>query len=410
MCKQKKRKVSAPSKSLWPEQKIFSITAWISLIFWFFLAASVICKVIFQKGICSCIAGSLGYVLIPSAIVNTESILEVAKTIGLGSLFVAWIYAELGKSELGKPYVDLLKDFCSRYYLRTFSHIAAVLACIWLSITGTIESSFLALVIVMVGLVDQAIVLTRFIFYSKRRKEIAITRWKHTFNISNNPQNDSTISPSDLYTLEDAISVKDSCCEALCNCLAQAILNYIQCSSAAGSKKESIIIAISNFWENLFEGRSENEQSLLLFKMISQFESCCDQSQERILVSSGYLMWLCRHYAREGKDSDESDSNVMLKILSDITQINHRADPSSQIPKCLDTLYVLLAWMHFLCNDIILCQQLLESFMLHASAPQPYSTEDKECFHAFAVCMFHGDICEKYFDIAWKRTVEQPQG
>lgn len=412
MRKKKEPLDSTPAKKSNLRSTWLTVTGWITFILWIFLAASVITKMYSSMGLVSHFVAKHGYTLFIPSILSTEAILEVAKTIGVGSLFVAWIYAELGKHELGKRYVELLHVFCGGYHLRTISHILAVLACIWLAVSGILESAGFALLIAMVGLWDQAVVLVRFIFNADRRKDLAIAQWRRTFKLSQTQQDDSQmICLSDLYMLEDVISVRDNCFENLCDCLAGAILKHIRNYPSANtrrSKEESTIISISHIWERLLESRTENEQSMLLFKLMSQFETNCGET-ERYFICSGYLLWLCRHYAKEAADSCQKDGDVLGMVLSDISHINHKTDDQgSRMGTCLDTLYILLAWMHFLCNDIVLHQELLESFMLHDCNRPVCGEEAKKCARVFIMCQFEEVICEKYFENAWDQITSSP--
>lgn len=113
----------------------------------------------------------------PIPILNIEAVKETAKTIGFGSIVIAWIYATLDKDELGYKYGDLLRAVYPVYPRFVLSHLIAILLCAWLVESKMLESALISLSIVIVGGIIHWRALSTLVLVSSKRKKIAIDVW-----------------------------------------------------------------------------------------------------------------------------------------------------------------------------------------------------------------------------------------
>ncbi len=385
----------------------FRIRGALSLLAWLFFAISVILKLLFSKGIVSSVLSLAHVEIVHYLFFSPDALREVAKTVGVFSVFIAWIYAELGKYELGFQYTELLATFCEHYHLHALSYILAILACIYITTIDILESAGIAMVIAALGLWDQARILVSFIFNSKVRKELAIEKWRQRFKEMTDGK--SVISLSDLYKLADNISVKDIYFDKLCSCLSEGVLAFLKHSSSSASDESMNIIDISHVWDRMLDGRPNHERSILLYnvlKHINEILHCDDDKKKQIIICAGYLQRQIRYYTKMSCPVSDKDSNMLIHVLSDISQLQHKlgnaqADKQMEIIDCLDTLYALLIWMYFLCNNIVFDQDL-QAFITRYK--QVYGEHFKDVFEAFIRCTFDNEACENYYNTAWHQV------
>lgn len=174
MVKKKQNRVFDPSIMIRKASFWYNVRGVLIILLWCIFAASVYRKLFWGKGLVTSI---LGVTITHGPLLAPGPLLEVAKALGICSLFILWIYAELGKKELGRRYTELLSDFCGPYHLRALSYILAILASLYIATAGILESAGIAMLIAILGLWDQAIVLVGFIFTPAVRKELAVRRW-----------------------------------------------------------------------------------------------------------------------------------------------------------------------------------------------------------------------------------------
>ena len=417
----KEKKTEFINKLITKAQKGFRVRGVLSIVLWGLFAVSVVLKLRFNKGLVSCILCIFDIELRHCLFFYPDALGEIAKTIGVFSLFIVWIYAELGKCELGWQYTDLLATFCRHYHLRALSYILAILACIYIATIDILESASFAMLIAVLGLWDQTQVLVSFIFNSSVRKELAIRKWDQKFTGKSSGNNQVNL-PT-LHKLADNISVKDSYFDNLCECMANGIKEFMTHNNpeVAGSNRlfasdnPVVIINISHIWERLLDGRPNHERSMLLYNVLKYIDidknsqDNEDYMKERLIVCAGYLLQEIRYYKKAFHSISDSENKVLIQILSDINQLKHKQGTSqhretcdqADIIACMDSLFATLVWMHFLCNNIILSQEL-QIFLSYYN--QVYSESFKSVFGSFIQCIFDEKQFNLYFNTAWTQV------
>lgn len=392
-------------------QKEFRIRGMLSIVLWLFFTISVVEKLRFNRGFVTYILSLYGIEIGHYLFFSPGALGEIAKTIGVFSLFIVWIYAELGKHELGRQYTELLSVFCAHYHLRALSYILAILACIFIAMLDILESAGIAMMIAALGLWDQARILVSFIFNASVRKELAVRMWQDTFEGSRDSA-DEPAPLSELYILADNISINDNFFDKLCHSMAEGMLANLKRTDSSGHSVVKII-DMSYVWERMLDGRPEFERSTLVHNVLKHIDSIPQTDEadrkRRIMVCAGYLQQQIRHYTKMSSPDSDQEGIVLLHILSDISQFKHkqgnrRFDRNGTEPgvvHCLDTLFALLIWMHFLCNNIVLGWEF-QTFLSNYECV--YGDAYKAVFESFVQCTFDTRICDKYFGIAWKQV------
>lgn len=385
----------------------FTVRGLLSIKAWVLFMISVALELCINEGIFSCLFGRSHFKIGNGLFLCSAALGDIAKTIGVFSLFIVWIYAELGKYEFGWQYTDLLGTFCKHYHLRALSYFLAILACIYITTIGIFESAGIAMIIAALGLWDQAQVLVLFIFKSSVRKKLAVRKWEQLFQRVK--QNENPIcSLSEMYILADSISVNDDFFDKLCGCMAKGII-------ASLKKHDSEeIINISYLWERLLDGRPDYERSMILHNVLNHLKNLQkeeDHIKILLVVCAGYLQQQIRYYAKLSSSISDPEKNALVQILSDISQIQHKegknpvggTDAQAGIIECMDSLYAVLIWMHFLCSNIDLVE---EQVIFLSNFQHSYKKVDgaRDVFESFIRCTFDDKTCRMYFDFAWDQV------
>lgn len=402
MAKNKQNRSFDPSKMIRRTSRWYIVRGVVIIFLWVLFAVSVCMKLLLGRGI---VASIPGVTVTHGALLSPGSLLEVAKTLGICSLFIVWIYAELGKSELGRRYTELLSDFCRCYHLRALSYILAILACLYIATAGILESAGIAMLIAVLGLWDQARVLVGFIFKPAVRKELAVRQWNQLFSASLKGSSAET-SLSDLYMLADNISAKDEYLDKLCENMAKGVLSYINKEKPFFAINGDSIITISHIWERLLGGRPDHEQLLILHHVLRHTEDSLKNDQlineKRFFVCAGYLYWLFRNCTKAVESSTAEPGDDLLRMMLDLDLLHQKLhNTQKELVDCLNTLYASFCWMFFLCNKIIFSQEMLEFFVSYQGA---YDDSYRDCVKLFVRCTFKEETCNTYFDTVWNQV------
>lgn len=404
MVKKKQNRIFDPSTMIRKASFWYNTRGVVTIVLWLMFAASVCVKLLLGKGLIAsipCVIVAHGTLLAPAPL------LELAKTLGVCSLFIAWIYAELGKSELGRRYTELLSDLYKHYHLRALSYILAILACLYIATAGILESAGIAMLIAVLGLWDQARVLVGFIFTPAVRKELAVMQWDRLFSVKQSPKGPfikTTL--SDLYVLADNIAVEDEYLDKLCRNMAKGILSYINKGRLSLLDSKDSIITISHVWERLLGSRPDHEQLLILHHVLSHIEDYLKTDllvkEKRIFVCAGYLYWQLRYCTKPVVPGTAELGDDLLRIMSDLDLLHQKLHNTQEdLINCLNMLYASFWWMFFLCNKINLNQEMLEFLV---SYQRSYDNSCKDCVRLFVCCTFNEDTCKTYFDTAWNQV------
>lgn len=404
MVKKKQNRVFDPSVIIRRASLWYIIRGVVIIFLWGVFAASVCMKLLLGKGL---VASVPGITVAHGTLLAPGPLLEVAKTLGICSLFIVWIYAELGKSELGRRYTELLSDFCKHYHLRALSYILAILACLYIATAGVLESAGIAMLIAVLGLWDQARVLVGFIFSPAVRKELAVRQWDRLFSVNRSAEGKIIeISLSDLYMLADNISAEDEYLDRLCGNMAKGILSYINKGRLFFMTSGDSIITISHVWERLLGGRPDHEQLLILHHVMNHIEDYLkndrQMKEKRIFVCAGYLYWRFRYYTKPMEPGTAELGDDLLRMMTDLDLLHQKLhNTQKELMSCLNMLYASFCWMFFLCNKIKLSQEMLEFFVSYRGA---YDDSCKACVRLFVRCTFNEETCKTYFDTVWNQV------
>lgn len=363
---------------------------------WIFFIFSVCFKLFKNTGIFTFLFSLDGIILHHWTFFNPSALLEVSKTIGVLSVFIAWIYAELGKYELGKPYTTLLSKFCKWYNWRALSYIFAILSCIYISTLEILESAGLAMLIAIIGLFDQAVVLVVFIFNSDIRKKLAIEQWESDFDGRSTKPN---ILPY-IFTLIDNISLNEDAFDDLCSVYCRGVIAYTRKNNEHIDISSETIREVSYIWDRLLSHVSEHEHHALLNGIFNKLNTIFDEDSCRnekiFIICAGFIFHQSGAYKKEAFSPTEKE--VFINMLSDISDIGiiYNSGTECSVTFLLEILLKALCWMHFLCNNINLDKELL-NFLAECSplTCTSYDTYIKE----FLLCTFDNADCEKHYKL-----------
>lgn len=206
--------------------------------------------------------------------------------------------------------------------------------------------------------------------------------------------------------MADALLVHDKdSVEQMQQCLARALFIFTKgFKSASNDSRVQILIDISHLWDRIMCGRSEGEKILVLEGLIGacikefRKHNGADNDKFIDLICTGYVLWFYKICAGKSLDTNISPQETLLLRLRneiDIMRL-HFLDNTNDI-RSVDIVFVFLVWMHFLCGDIRLREDLLKHTLVR--------NEDYDSLHAVAQCLFSGVDCDQYFEIAFHQTL-----
>lgn len=320
-------------------------------------------------------------------LMNEEAIQEVAKTIGISSILVIWIYAELGREQLGVKYSELLKNICPYYHLFVIIHIVTVLVCIWVTELKFIESSSLALLVISFGLVQQAIILITFILTPALRERLALDYWARELNYTY-PQLEA------FPILEAQLPYyKMNVCKEMCSIWVDGMFRY--CFSDIS--RPSCILDASYRWEFLMHEKTESQQMLILercFEALGTYPAI--RRRERFAMCASYSLWYFRNLSLQ-----QDDAHKLTLFLGMTNRLSGNISDSESI-QCLQLLYNITSWTFFLSAKApIICNQV------SVFEVAPYKWADCKGLGIFFLNQVSEEaLPDKICKIAWKQSIQ----
>lgn len=331
------------------------------------------------------------------ALLDPVTIQAVVKTIGVGSILVAWIYAALDKRELGVRYSDFIDRFCNHYHIFTIVYIFSVLICVWLTGCGMVEAGVASMLLVLLGIALQAAVFIGFVQDKDQRKKYALEYWEQKMQ--------GSLTLEEIANLENNILFDDSgTCDKMCTMRNSGLIKYMQ------QHKECAILDLSYSWENLLRGKNRSQQMLLIH---SSYREICDRKRldkENIFIfCSSYIFW--RYREQNIKLNSWQDSPKLIHyILEDVQQIREKLTSESETRDCMELVYNLLAWTCFFSRKSSFFNSQLNAFM-QADREFNNNNEIKKQGKKLVQLILREDFSreskyhEHIYEMAWRRSV-----
>lgn len=326
---------------------------------------------------------------------NLKAMQAVAKTIGVCSILIAWIYAELDKQELGVKYSTALKQICREYHILVIVHIASILICVWMTECENYEISAISMIIILLCVCLQSIVFVGFIHNSELRKECVVSYWKEQIENGN-------LELEETACLERGIP-HDDCdvCAKMCMIRNNRIAIYIK------NKNDENNYALERLfrrWEHLLHGKTVDQRAPIIHISYEKMEEANETYEVTFAFCASYILW----YQREQNAKSNHQQNLvetMHCVLEDIRQICGKFSAGCQTSCCLELLYNLLSWAYFFDGQAAFFDNQLNVF---GPADSKWNTPDvKEWGKAFIRQALRSEPSDCVFELAWQRSVQQ---
>lgn len=339
----------------WCRKKYYNI----GIVLWIVLLISLFVNIVFKKSITHTFECWFSQNLLLPSLFNVESIKNVVETIGISSILLAWLYASLDKLEIGIRYIDILRKKYRHFIKCTFSHIIAVLLCIWSCYSGALELSLLSLIVILWGSIIHWKAIKNIIIYSSSRNLMAISIWKQELN---DAYKDNSSANSLLQKVNKIIATIDPLDEhfVVTSELILLSMNYTYKKSI--DEKRNPIISLTEIWDCLLSNKSENERftiSRIVLKKLSE-ELVNQDSHINFTIVGAYVLWLCKSNCF----NDKSEFNKLqpyieslgVEIKSTFEYLYKKEDESFSPSISLLTFFWYVLWLNFLSGQITLSQ------------------------------------------------------
>lgn len=364
---------------------------------WMFLVCSIVCELISGNSITAILRSCFSVKAAIPLIFKIEAIRKTAETVGFGSILIAWIYAVLDREELGFKYGDLLLAMYPAYHLFVLGHLLSMLICVWLTETGMLEGAIISLSIVVLGCIIHWKALSNLVFLSTKRKNVAMNEWEST--VTRDWEFVSQYQ-SIIYNIIDAFCIDDrGCYEKMQQYLTLALLKFANDFKMEETEHNGQILSdISHMWDRLMRGRPNSERFLILDSI---FHTCKQYQQYQTSIGpicAGYILWLRKDCADNATGKTNQDS-LLLSMSHTIAVLKMRlwGPDCTMVIRSLDSVFITLAWMHFVCGE----SQLSDEISFSSFKEETY---DKKLLYATVTCIFSSEQCKDYFDIAFRQT------
>lgn len=319
------------------------------------------------------------------SIITTKAILKIAETIGFCSIFIAWIYAALDKTELGLRYGSLLEELYPGYNWLVLCHLVAFLTCVWMSKIQRLESAFIALVIIIFGCLLQWKTLQNIILFSKPRRKVAIDRWNSILTQSEaRGHNDMLLT---IFNMADSISLQaEKGRFEMQKCFSHALLKYI-CHPALKPKQR--LQGSADIWERLLRNRERNERLILVQEILKN----CASDSSLVYICIGYVLWLYKDCT--GRSPEVHD--ILNKVCDDLLSLEQGPSGGKECPAFdyMNSTFVLIGMIQFLCGNARLSSNLF-GMKPDRSIPEG----DIELLRTAMSIIFEEQACKKYLSVA----------
>ncbi len=331
------------------------------------------------------------------SISSVDAVLKSAETIGFCSILIAWIYAALDKTDFGFRYGDLLEEIYPSYHWFVLEHLFAILTCVWLAKSQLLANAALALLIVLMGCWLQWYALKNIILSANDRRRVAVDRWNRLNKKALNENGIDGLSVN-LYRMAAIIPLGTSNhCEDMQKAFSDALLLWVKEGWSYNLlEQRNLLMDVSKIWDTLLCAKSENEQRFLVRSVLKN----CKDSAYLNIVSTGFALWLYQDHMKYGAgDQNLSKEDILDTIAArfSILEVRDFFQQETNITFYWNTVFTLIAWMHFLYRNIGLCRSL------SSLSPDAVAVEcdDKSVFFAAIQVVFPQDDCERLFYRAW---------
>lgn len=282
-------------------------------------------------------------------VVTEDAVFKLGEALGIGSVLLVWIYNSMDKEEMGTLYSELLEEVYPGYYIFVLVHLGSFGACLWMAKAGRIATASWALFILVVGSFIQCRTLKGFVLSPENRKQIALHRWRRLVCEvkESDPSKGNERLRELIFSMADAVILDaGSHCEELLEVIVGAIQKYIGEKAPENSEDwKWVLLDISGFWNDILEGRSANDQTIILRKMIQSYAEM--ETKEALCV--GYVLW--RYDWRLRKTDYEVELQRPIEALaSEVTILTERTFARGRDPDnifyCFEAAFHMLVEMH----------------------------------------------------------------
>ena len=307
--------------------------------------------------------------------VSSKSISEIVKIIGLSSVLIGIICANMDKEILGLSYLEIFQNTFKEYRIYSCVHIIFVLLCCGLSVTGFTESSWITLAVVFLGTCYQVLVVSYSIFNIRAIEKLAYNVWetRANGNVRKSKDDEDRITYMKRYAMCLAKNIPEKGNKYYDGYLYNFTTMLV---GFAKKNKENNVKSMSEIWRLLKQNSviADNENlvedvMLLLIKRVNDIQISeneeVDKDDMLCKMISGYIV-------SEFNELQETTPRGELLELSScfnrirVIQYNMQTCLEQKYQQIVEIMFdfirtnmYILLWVYFQCEKVVLTQDLL---------------------------------------------------
>lgn len=379
-----------------------------------------------------------------------KAIFEITRSIGFTSLLVAWIYTNLGKTEYGFKYGELLRKAYPGYHIIVLIHFGSVILTMWLSLNRYCFYAAYTLLILCLCCFIHWIILSCLIYNPENRRKIAVNIWYDSI-LKNEGQDISKYMDTIQSISNQIVALKGTNTEEIYQCFLQAVDKLIcaikstykgQCKN---QQYKSILLIIKNIWDKLFNNVDNNtgdiiksaERQIIISDIfaLSIMNPQKDDDENLGLLYLGYFLWVYAYYSMKIKNSSSMSKEVMYSVHKEIEFIilqcnmakisaNEYARNSAAAPEDDEKLNLLSCYFRssvsffylikFMKKDILLEPEVVNALDMKENGMKIKTYFEKNpkkaLFSILSEISHEGYVDKKILNIAYNMVFENHKG
>lgn len=293
--------------------------------------------------------------------VSSTAIFEIAKAIGICSVFIGWMYASLDKEEIGKKYKELL-DYRYKFYSWFVGiHFIAVLACMWLAKVDYLESASIAVAALLWGCILQWKAIKNIILSSAQRKRTAIKVWKC----------DLQKEDKQYEKLKSMAKVISTCGINRCDQLEEVFVEHVSAFLSGIECKEQSMQKALELWSSLFTNNEKSSRIFIATNIFSKLDEKNVDKEALCIISAAYVLWIHNHFVANKKSGKRlPEKEIVINEISNeysAVKIQTNGIPNPELWNYSNAAVSILTWMYFTLYLIGFSEKLATNTMVEAT-------------------------------------------
>lgn len=364
-----------------------------------------------------------------SPALSAKSIFEVARIIGLGSIFLTWVYNELDKKILGlngRYILNRHKKSTYKWFLCI--HLSAVIICIWASSGDMLEASILSLCILLISCLYHLNVVVNLVFDPHARLGLAAEVYEADMRRGKDGLN--TV----LFRLCDELNLSTAQEERVLFCFVRGLVRHVDLSDIPRS-----IESLQRVWAYFCVKRTQDELLVLILQIfrairktklddLGAYGNPKNRNELQLIIMLSYFVSRWKHHFADPKlvkwekpgmntvelsdESELSQNPAFIRLMNEMACLSDalsssQAKGSTAEPDgaCFVFAPLLLSFCHFFAGNAALDEDLIYSWQNQVPRFDRSQESHRDIYYNMCAACINGldrpQDKEWVFDCAW---------